>query len=381
MRYTSILCHSLGDLLVPVRRQKLLITVLRSRPLLHRPAVLSSEEKIDDLAATVSNLSGHRLTGLALASVALLLWGGLPVVLKLLLQWLDPFTVTWYRLLVAGAMLVPLVHFRHGLASPFRIRGAALALALVCVLVLGGNYLTYQMGLSRISPASAQIVMQLTPVIVLMGGLILFNEFFSRLQWIGLAALILGLGLFFNQRFAELVSAAGNYGRGVWLVVASAVLWGIFMLAQKRLLRHLPSTSILALVYWSGMILFLPLARPKDILELAPLPLSLLAFSAVFTLVSYLSFAEALKRLEASRIGALVSLTPLITMAVMGLLGLFDPDLVPMEPLNKPAVAGALIVVAGSTCCNLGRIPRGLSGDAGKKRRFAAKVSHRVEQK
>ena len=324
----------------------------------------------------MSDRTGHRLLGLALAAVTLLLWGGLPVVLKLLLQWLDPFTVTWYRLLVAGAMLIPLVHFRHGLSSPFRIRGAALVLALVCVLVLGGNYLTYLMGLVRISPASAQIVMQLTPVIVL-----LFREPFSRLQWAGLGVLIVGMGLFFNQRLAGLLFEVENYGLGVWLAVAAAVLWGIFMLAQKRLLRHLPSTSILALVYWFGMLLFLPLASPVDILKLAPLPFALLGFSAVFTLVSYLSFAEALKRLEASRIGALVSLTPLITMAVMGLLGLFDPDLVPMEPLNKPAVAGALIVVAGSTCCNLGRIPRGFSGDAGKKRWFAAKVSHRVEQK
>ena len=117
--------------------------------------------------ATVSNRTEHRSLGLALASITLLLWGTLPVVLKLLLQSLDPFTVTWYRFLLAGAMLFPVVHFRYGLASPFRIRGAALVLAVVCVLGLGGNYLTYLMGLGRISPGSAQIVMQFSPIIVL----------------------------------------------------------------------------------------------------------------------------------------------------------------------------------------------------------------------
>ena len=337
--------------------------------------------ELEGVAATVSDRIGHRLLGLALAAVTLLLWGGLPVVLKLLLQWLDPFTVTWYRLLVAGAMLIPLVHFRHGLSSPFRIRGAALALALVCVLVLGGNYLTYLMGLVRISPASAQIVMQLTPVIVLLGGLILFREPFNRLQWAGLGVLIVGMGLFFNQRFADLLFEVENYGRGVWLVVAAAVLWGIFMLAQKRLLRHLPSTSILALVYWFGMLLFLPLASPEDILNLAPLPFALLGFSAVFTLVSYISFAEALKRLEASRIGALVSLTPLITIGVMSLLALFDPGLVPLEPINKPAAAGALLVVAGSMCSNLGRIATNPSRGIGRKRKMAARSIHPGEKK
>ena len=309
----------------------------------------------------MNDRTGHRLTGLAFAAVTLLLWGGLPVVLKLLLQWLDPFTVTWYRFLVGGAMLVPLVHFRHGLGSPFRIRGAALALALVCILVLGGNYVTYLMGLGRISPASAQIVMQLTPVIVLLGGLILFREPFSRLQWIGLGVLILGMGLFFNQRYSQLLLVAGDYGGGVWLVIAAAVLWGIFMLVQKRLLGHLPSTSIMALVNWFGILLFLPLASPSRILDLAPIPVALLACAAFLALVSYLSFAEALKRLEATSMGALVSLTPLITIAVTGLLSLFDPGLVPMEPLNKPAFAGALLVAAGSTCCNLGKRPSKLA--------------------
>ncbi len=303
----------------------------------------------------MSNQIERRSLGLTLAFTTLLLWGALPVVLKLLLQSLDPFTVTWSRFLLAGAMLVPVIHFRYGLTSPFRIRGAALVLAVVCVLGLGGNYLTYLMGLSRISPSSAQIVMQFSPIIVLLGGLIFFKEPFSRLQWLGLGGLIVGMGLFFNQRFAELLFVLENYGIGVWLVFASAILWGVFMLAQKPLLRHLPSTSIMALVYWFGMLLFLPLAQPSHIFDLPAIPSLLLACSVVFTLVSYLSFAESLKRMEASRMGALVSLTPLVTMAVMGLLALFDPNLVPMEPLNKPAIGGTLLVVVGSMCSTLGK--------------------------
>ena len=303
----------------------------------------------------MSNRIERRSLGLPLAAITLLLWGALPVVLKLLLQSLDPFTVTWYRFLLAGAMLIPVIHFRYGLASPFRIRGAVSVLAVVCVLGLGGNYLTYLMGLSRISPGSAQIVMQFSPIIVLLGGLIFFKEAFSRLQWVGLGVLIVGMGLFFNQRFAELLFVLENYGIGVWLVFASAILWGVFMLAQKPLLRHLPSASIMALVYWFGTLLFLPLAQPSRIFDLPAIPCLLLACSVVFTLISYLSFAESLKRMEASRMGALVSLTPLVTMAVMGLLALFDPNLVPMEPLNKPAVGGTVLVVVGSMCSTLGK--------------------------
>ena len=44
----------------------------------------------------------NRWIGPALIALTLLLWGALPVVLKLLLRSLDPFTVTWYRFLFAG---------------------------------------------------------------------------------------------------------------------------------------------------------------------------------------------------------------------------------------------------------------------------------------
>ena len=151
----------------------------------------------------LSDRSENPWLGLGLAALTLLLWGALPLILKLLLLSLDPFTVTWYRFLLAGALLVPVISYRYGLASPFRLRGAALALAIACVLGLCGNYLTYLMGLQRISPGSAQIVMQIAPMFVLLGGLILFKESFGRLQWLGVGVLVVGMILFFNQRFNE----------------------------------------------------------------------------------------------------------------------------------------------------------------------------------
>ena len=57
----------------------------------------------------MSDRAASRRLGLILASITLLLWGALPVVLKLLLRSLDPFTITWYRFLLAGGMLIPVI--------------------------------------------------------------------------------------------------------------------------------------------------------------------------------------------------------------------------------------------------------------------------------
>jgi drug/metabolite transporter (DMT)-like permease len=111
----------------------------------------------------------------------------------------------------------------------------------------------------------------------------------------------------------------------------------------------------MALVYWFGVLLYWPLASPGLVLSLPTRPLLLLGCSVIFTLISYLSFAEALKRMEASRMGALVALSPLITMALVGLLALIRPGLVEIESLNELGVTGAVLVVVGAMCSSLGR--------------------------
>ena len=49
--------------------------------------------------------SGRWLYGFLLALTTTLLWGVLPIMLKQVLQVMDPYTVTWYRLLSAGLVL------------------------------------------------------------------------------------------------------------------------------------------------------------------------------------------------------------------------------------------------------------------------------------
>ena len=294
------------------------------------------------------------LLGLCLALCTALIWGGLPVVLKVMLTELDPFTLTWFRLLAAGSVIGAIVARRHGLASPFRIPRGRWPLILICIIGLSGNYLAYVMGLRYLSPATAQVVMQLSPMFVLLGGLVIFKDGFSRLQWVGLAVLIIGLALFFNQRYADLVAGLGNYALGVSLIILSTILWAGFALSQKRLLDSIPSTSLLFLGYMSGAVLLLPIARPTDVLDLSPHAAVLLGASVILTVTSYLCFAGALKRLDASRAGVVISLTPLITVGIVGLLALVSPGLVEPERLNALGILGAAMVVAGSMGCSLG---------------------------
>ncbi len=95
-----------------------------------------------------------------LALVTAVLWGVLPIKLKQVLQVMDPITVTWYRLLVAGSIL--LVYLAASRRLPRwrplgRKGGWLLALAIAG---LSANYVLYLIGLKLLSPGTTQLVIQ-----------------------------------------------------------------------------------------------------------------------------------------------------------------------------------------------------------------------------
>ena len=59
--------------------------------------------------------SGRWRLGLALALVTAACWSTLPVALKVTLDRLDPYTLTWVRFVIAGAIMLAWLAARDGL--------------------------------------------------------------------------------------------------------------------------------------------------------------------------------------------------------------------------------------------------------------------------
>ena len=294
------------------------------------------------------------MTGLALALTAALLWGVLPIALEVVLQGLDPYTITWYRLGSAGVILFVVLAGTGRLPRLRSLNRIVKILLFVALLSLTGNYVLYVKAVAYTSPTVAQTVTQLGPMFLLFGGLVVLKERFSRLQWLGLTLLIIGLVLFFNLRLPELVHESA-LGRGVVLLVVGALIWGVYGLAQKRLLHWMTPQQILLVIYLGAGVLLLPLATPGNVRHLTNLQYWMLGFCCINTLVAYGAFAEGLKRWEVSRFSAVLSTSPLFTVAAMWIVGTFTPSLVAPEHLNVLSVAGTFLVVAGSATCALAR--------------------------
>jgi drug/metabolite transporter (DMT)-like permease len=305
----------------------------------------------------VHKISGRWKLGLVLAVVTAACWGILPIALSVVLRAVDPVTLTWFRFLTAALMLGGALAVMGQLPRNLAIGGKGW---LVLGLALGGlvgNFVIYVIALGYASPTINQVVTQLSPILLMLGGIVVFHERFSAIRWVGFVLLLVGLPLFFNRRLPELMEWRSGLGLGVVLLVICSFVWAVYGLAQKWMHRRMQSQHILLTVYIGAAIVLFPASHPAAILKVDTIQAWLLAFCCANTVVAYGAFAEALKHWEASRVGATLTLTPLFTMIAMWLLEHLVPGFVEPERLNVLSVVGALIVVGGSMLCALGSAP------------------------
>ncbi|WP_115720610.1 DMT family transporter [Gallaecimonas mangrovi] len=300
-------------------------------------------------------LSGRAGLGAGLSLTTAVLWGLLPIALKEVLVVMDAYTITFFRFAFAGLLLALWLGWRKALPRLRRLTGKGPWLLAISVLGLLGNYGFYLLALRHLDPRTAQTVIQLAPLLFLLGGVGIYKEPFGPAQWLGVMLLVVGLGLFFNDRLLTLVSELNGVGFGLLLMVIAAVSWAAYALAQKTLLRHLNSVQIMMIINLAGAFAFLPLSHPGQLLALNPSELGWLVFCCLNTLVAYGAFAEALNHWQASKVSAVLAMAPLLTFLFVALFSLWIPLGFDTQPLPLLSYFGAGMVVAGSVLNALGK--------------------------
>jgi drug/metabolite transporter (DMT)-like permease len=291
--------------------------------------------------------------GFTLSLTTAALWGLLPIALKVVLEGMDAYTIVWWRFAVATAGLGAFLAWRGGLPRLAVSSRASIALLAGATFALIGNYVLYLVALDHATPSVTQVVIQLAPLLLVVGGVFAFREPFGRAQRAGFVVLVAGLLLFFNDRLPALAKPGAGLGLGVLLTIAAAVAWAAYGLAQKKLHEHFSAQQVLWIIYVGAVVLLLPFSAPATILDLDGLQLGMLAFCCANTLAAYGSFGEALQHWEMSRVSAVLATAPLFTIGAMWAIERSGLGLVPVEGLNGLSIAGALLVVAGSMTCAL----------------------------
>ena len=115
--------------------------------------------------------SGRWRLGLGLTLATALFWATLPIALKVALEILDPITLTWFRFLVAALFTAAWLGLRGGLRGYGGLSPRHRWMLAAAALLLVGNYVFYLLGVQHTTPANAQLLIQLAPLLMTLGGI------------------------------------------------------------------------------------------------------------------------------------------------------------------------------------------------------------------
>ena len=302
----------------------------------------------------------HRISdrwqlGLALACITSCMWGVLPLKLEVALEGVDPITLTWFRFLVAFAVLGLWLGARGQLPRWRMVTRRVLWEWIGATVFLAGNYLGFLLGIKFTTVGNAEVVIQLAPLLLALGGLVFFRERYSWVQWVGVGVLLVGVVAFMRDKLAIGELERGAYVGGTAVIVLAAALWAVYALLQKQLLLKFSSPQILWSIYGGCLLVYTPLAKPETLFAQTPLQWGALWACAANTVLAYGAFAESLNHWEASRISAVIALTPILTLLFVDGAAWLWPDLFAVEQLTLLGWGAAVVVVAGSWMVALGQ--------------------------
>ena len=292
------------------------------------------------------------LLGFLFALITAMAWGSLPIALKQVVAVMNARTIVWYRFVVATCALLLLLAYKKALPD-FSKLGYFAGLAIIGVMGLAGNFFLFNSSLNYIEPSVAQIFIHLSSFGMLICGVLVFKEKLGLHQKIGLVLLLIGLGLFFNDRL-EIFSGLNTYSTGVFISISAALVWVAYGMAQKLMLRKFSAQQILFMMYFGCAMVFTPFAEFSQVWELTPFAFGCFIYCCLNTLFGYGAYAEALNRWEVSKVSVVITLVPLFTILFAHLAHYIDPTDFPAPELNILSYIGAFIVVCGAILSAIG---------------------------
>lgn len=281
--------------------------------------------------------------GLTYVGVTALLWGFLPILMKIALQEFSGGSIVWFRFTFAFIVLFLFLRFRN--KQPTTIILSPPRLGILAGLFLAGNYFYFLRGLDVSSPSNAGILIQIAPVILVFLGVVLFKERLNRRQSVGLAIAVIGFVLFYKDQSHQWGSKV--YSEASLYMAVSAVLWAGYIVCQKKLSVSYESHHLNVLVYGTAALVLIPTANWAEFNNPNFGSWALMAFLGVNTLLAYGCLAEAVNHIPLWLISVVITLNPFITMVAMQILPFVAPGWVAPEIIGLWGYVGACTAIGG----------------------------------
>ncbi|GJL77708.1 MAG: hypothetical protein NPINA01_06970 [Nitrospinaceae bacterium] len=279
-----------------------------------------------------------------MALVTTLLWGFLPVILKVALNTFSAGTIACFRFIFAFIILYLILSLKG--SQPYRFLRRPPLLGILAGVGLAANYFTMTQSVNLSSPSNAAILIQLAPVLMVVVGVMFFKEQVTWQQLFGFAIAAIGFGLFYRDQMANVKDMEIYSSATVYIVFAAAV-WVLYISCQKILSRSYGAQLLNLMVYGVAAMVLVAKVEWSEFLGIGWVDWLLLVVLGMNTLLAYGALAEAVKYIPLTIISPIITMNPMITLSAMLILPQFSAGALVPEIIGLEGYIGAVVAVVG----------------------------------
>ena len=287
----------------------------------------------------------HFLLGILLSAVTALLWGILPIILRISLQGFTSGTIAWFRFSLAFGVLGIVLSLKG--RRPLNILRNPPWMGIFGGLCLTANYYWVTLAVDISGPSNMAVLIQTASVFLVVISVLVFREQLIFRQFLGMFIVATGLTLFFFDQQSRISNNSCFYAD--FLIQLAALVWVGYMISQKFLSRTYGAQSLNFLVYAVSTLVLAGTVEWEEFVSAGFNAWLALVFCGINTLVAYGALAEAVKYLPLAIISVIISLNPLITLLGMKILPEIGFANLQPDPVGMMGYWGGAIAVAGVT--------------------------------
>ena len=288
--------------------------------------------------------SAYFLRGILLSLVTALLWGVLPIFLKITLQGFHAGTISWFRFVFAFLLLAGILQWKEH--KPLDILRKPPWMGIVGGACLSANYYWVTVAVDLSGPSNMAVLIQTASIFLVLVGVFVFHEHLTLRQVLGMFVTGVGLFLFFHDQQSRILET-GDYFYANFLIVLAALVCVGYMVSKKFLSRQYGAQSLNLLVYAVATLTLIGGVEWADFTRAGLTAWLSLIFCGFNTLLAYGTLAEAVKYIPLALISVIISLNPLITLLGMKILPQIGFAGLQADPVGSLGYFGGAVAVTG----------------------------------
>jgi len=278
---------------------------------------------------------------------AVIFWGTSFIATKIVLTELLPLTLILIRLILAILFLTSIaIYTKRDFSFNLKSHLGILLLALIAVF-----HLWIQVtGLQFTTAANTGWIIGITPIFMALLGLFVFKETLNVIKTSGILIAFFGLLLLISHGDFSSIDLISN--KGDFLVLGSSFTWSVYSMINKKISLNYPPMMTILFLFLMMAIIISPFTINNAAIN-SVINLSFKGWTAIFFLgifcsgVAYVLWAQSLKEMESTRVGAFLYFEPFVTVVAAWV--------ILNERITLLMIIAGLIITGGVVLVNLNR--------------------------